>query len=97
QNFATIKHAQAPRQIAITHVAHLILRELPVGFARAAAYENQFTVVRPAGIEFQKVLDLGRLAIFVDAKQTDVEIVARILEVVRIAAEEGHLLLGSEN
>ena len=45
----------------------------------------------------QVVLDLGRLAVLVDAEEADVEVVARILEVVRIAAEEGDLLLRGED
>ena len=80
-------------QIAIAHICHVSQGELPVGFAGAAAYENKFAVVRPIGIEFEKVLDLRRLAIFVDAKKADIEIVPGILEVVRVTAEEGHLLL----
>ena len=37
------------------------------------------------------------LSVFVDAEEADVEIVARILEVVRVAAVERDLLLGSED
>ena len=70
---------------------------MPVGFAGAAAYENQFAVVWPIGIEFEKVLDLCRLAIFVHPKKADIEIVPRILEVVGVTAEEGHLLLRRED
>jgi len=70
---------------------------LPVGFAGAAAYENKFAVVRPIGIEFEKVLDLGRLAIFVYPKKADIEIVAGIFEVIGVAAKEGHLLLRRED
>ncbi len=36
----------------------------------------------------KEVLDLGRLPLFVDAKQRDIQAVPRILEVVRIATEE---------
>ena len=45
----------------------------------------------------QIVLELGRLAVLVDAEEADVEIVARILEVVRVAAEEGDVLLRRED
>ena len=45
----------------------------------------------------QVVLDLGRLVVLVDAEEADVEVVARILEVVRVAAEEGDLLLRGED
>ena len=70
---------------------------MPVGFAGAAAYENKFAVVGPIGIEFEKVLDLCGLAIFVHPKKADIEIVPGILEVVGITAEEGHLLLRRED
>jgi hypothetical protein len=70
---------------------------LSVGFAGAAAYENKFAVVRPIGIEFEKVLDLRRLAIFVHPKKADIEIVPGILEVIGVTPEEGHLLLRRED
>ena len=43
------------------------------------------------------MLDLRWLAIFVNAEQADIEIVARILEIVGITAEESHLLFGGED
>ena len=43
------------------------------------------------------MLDLGWLAVFVGAKEADIEIEARILEVIRVAAVEGGLLLGRED
>ena len=46
---------------------------------------------------FQVMLDLGRLVVLVDAEEADVEIVARILEVVRVAAVKGDLLLRGED
>jgi hypothetical protein len=56
---------------------------LAIRFPRAAADEYQLAIVWPVGIEFEKVLDLCRLAVFVNTKQADVE----------IADEKGHLLL----
>src|SRR4029077_12177202 len=84
QHFATVKHVQHVWQIAIAHIGHLSQGELPVGFAGAAAYENKFAVVRSIGIEFEKVLDLRWLAIFVHAKKADIEIVPWILKVVGV-------------
>ena len=40
---------------------------------------------------------MSRLVVLVDAEEADVEVVARVLEVVRVAAEEGDLLLGGED
>ena len=97
QHFATIKHVEDVRQIAIARVGQFIQGELSIGLARAAAHKNQFSVGRPLGIEFKKMLDLRWLAIFVNAEQADIEIVARILEIVGITAEESHLLFGGED
>ena len=62
-----------------------------------AGDEDQFVVAGPVLAPFQVVLDLGRLVVLVDAEEADVEVVARILEVVGIAAEEGDLLLRGED
>ena len=51
----------------------------------------------PCGAHCKIVLDLGRLAVLVNAEEADVEVVAGILEVVRIAAEEGDRLLRGED
>src|SRR5205814_697916 len=45
----------------------------------------------------QVVLNLRRLAVFVDPEEAHIEVEARKLEVVRIAAEERDLLLGRED
>ncbi len=64
----------------------------PVGPAGMAGDEDQLAVARALGTPLQVVLDLGRLAVLVDAEEADVEVVAGILEVVRVAAEEGDVL-----
>src|SRR5713101_5489937 len=43
------------------------------------------------------MLDLRRLAVFVGAEEADIEIEARIFEIVRIATEESNLLLRRED
>ena len=43
------------------------------------------------------MLALDRLVVLVDAEEADVEVVARVLEVIRVAAEEGGLLLRGED
>ena len=70
---------------------------MPVGAARVAGDEHQLAVLRPGLAPFEVVLELGRLVVLVDAEEADVEVVARVLEVVRVAAEEGDLLLGGED
>ena len=51
----------------------------------------------PFGIPLQVVLAVDRLAVLVNAEQRHVEVVARIGEVVRIAAEESDLLFRREH
>ena len=68
-----------------------------IGLARVAGDEDQLAVGRPGRRPLQVVLDLGRLAVLIDAEEADVEVVAGILEIVRIAAEEGGVLLGGED
>ena len=62
-----------------------------------AGDEDQLSVLGARLAPFQIMLDLGRFAVFVDAEEADVQIVARILEIVRIAAEKGDLLLRRED
>ena len=50
-----------------------------------------------AGIPFQEMLGADWRAVLVHAKDREVEVVTRIGKVVRVAAEEGHLLLGREH
>ena len=61
------------------------------------ATKTSSSSLRAVRAPLQVVLDLGRLAVLVDAEEADVEVVARVLEVVRVAAEEGDLLLGGED
>ena len=61
------------------------------------ADKRQLAIARAARTEFQIIVDLRRLAIFVSAKDADIEIEARIFEVVRIAPKKRDLLLGREN
>ena len=59
--------------------------------------EDQFPICGTVGTPFQIVLDLSRLPILVNPEETNIQIVARVLEIVRIAAIERDLLFGSEN
>src|SRR5438128_12695542 len=61
------------------------------------AYKRQLTVGRPARIELQVMVDLGRLPVFVNTKNADIKVKARVLEVVRIAAVKCNLLLWYED
>src|SRR5260370_32466019 len=97
KNFAPIKHTQEVRQKAIARVGQFIKRELTICFTGAPAHECQLAVVWSARVPFQEIVDPGWLAVFVDTKDTDIEIKARILEIVGIAAEKSHLLFRGED
>src|SRR5204863_465263 len=83
---APVEHAQDVREIAIARIDQFIQSELSIRLTRVAAYKNQFTIIRPIRIEFQKVLDLRWLTVFVNAKKADIEIVSWILKIVGITA-----------
>ena len=60
-------------------------------------HEDQLVVADAARAPAQVMLDFGRLIILIDPEETDVEIEAGVLEVVRIAAEKGDVLLWRED
>src|SRR6185369_8737462 len=68
----------------------------PAGPSRMTGDENEFAVARARRREAEKILYRRRLAILVGAEQANIQIVARELEVVGIAAVERNLLLRRE-
>ena len=97
QHFTPVKHAQNVRQISITHVRQFIQGKLPVCFPRTSTYESQFAVVWSARIKFQKIVDLGRPAVFINTEEADIQIVTGIFEIIRVTAEKRHLLFRRED
>ena len=69
----------------------------PRGRARIAGDEHQVPFLRAAFAPLQVLRGLRRLAVLVGAEEGDVEVVARELEVIRVAAEEGDGVLGCEH
>jgi hypothetical protein len=59
-----------------------------------ASYEDELAIFRAVLAPVQMVLDFRGLAVFVDAEEADVEVVAGELEVVHVAPEEGDRRLG---
>ena len=62
-----------------------------------AGYKYQLAVRGSVSAPRQMMLDPGRFAVLVNAEETDVQIIPGILEVIRVAAVERDLLLGSEH
>src|SRR6266700_3186829 len=82
------KAQQAADQTDIAKSGELRRRQLALGRARVTRDEDQLARLGARLAEREKVLHLRRLAVFVGAQQRDVEVVAREVEVVRIAAEK---------
>ena len=61
-----------------------------IGPARMTRDENQLAVLSAVLTPLQEILDLRRLAVFVDSEEAHVQIETRIFEVVRITAKEGN-------
>jgi hypothetical protein len=59
--------------------------------------EHELAVCRAARIPLQVVANRHRLAVFIDPENGKVQVVARIREVVRIAAVKRNLLFGRED
>ena len=72
-------------------------RVQPIGVSRIAGDEHQFAIVNALRIPMEIIGDFRRFAVFVNAEQAEVEIEPRILEIIRIAAEKGDLLLGRKD
>ena len=89
------QHLAAPQQIEIERVRRVAV-ELQIGHRVEAAgaagmpgNEHQLPVLRAGSAPLQVIRGLDRLAVLVRAEEADVQVIARILEVVGIAAEEG--------
>ncbi len=67
-----------------------------VGPARIARDEHQLVVFRSRRAPLQILIDLGRLVVLVHAEERNIQIVARILEIIRISAEKRDVLLRRE-
>ena len=97
QHFEAIEPLQQVRDSRCRAGTPARRRCWPVGAAGVAGDEDEFVLLAAVRAPLQVVLDLDRLVVLVDAEEADVEVVARVLEVVRVAAEEGDLLLGGED
>ena len=71
--------------------------EEAVGVGGVAGDEDEFVLGDAIGGEFEEVVDVRGLVVFVGAHEGDVEAVAGVFEVVGVAAEEGGLEFGGED
>ena len=97
KHFQPIESLQEFRLLEIADVLKLGDGVQSIGSTRMAGDKGEFAIRAACLRPFQIVVDLGRLAVLVNPKERDVEIVARVFEVIRIAAEERGLLLGCKH
>src|SRR5438105_13427399 len=64
--------------------------------AGVAGDEDEFACARAGLRELEIVIGVDGLTVFIDAKDGHVQVVARVIEVVRVAAEESDLAFGRE-
>ncbi len=94
---AALQHADDERDARVAQKFQVRDGVEPLRRAGAARDERQLALLRPLRRPLEVVLGRVRLAVFVDAHERHVEVVAREVEVVRVAAEEGRLELGRED
>ena len=69
----------------------------PICASGIAGDENEIACARTLRGPFEVILRMNRLIVFVNTEQREIEIVARIFEVVRVTAEERNLKLRREH
>src|SRR5207237_837098 len=92
-----IKSRESFGQAIIARVFQLIHGEQPAGAAWMAGDENEIVFRGAFLAPFQIMLDLRGLAVFVSAKEADIQVEPRVFEVIRITTEESNLLFGRED
>src|SRR5260370_308290 len=75
------------RQGDVAAVLQLGQGVLTVRRAGVAGHEDQRVFLRAVTAPFEEVLDVGGLAVLIGAEESEIEVVARVLEVVHVAAE----------
>ena len=88
QNFAAANIVQRRRQSHIALIPQCVHRKNPTGPAGIARHKNQFVLCRTVIGPFKVVFDLGWFVVLVDTKDTSVEVVSRVFEIIRVATEE---------
>ena len=71
--------------------------ELALGAAGISGDKDEIAGLGSGGRPLEVVVEVHGLAVLIDAEVGDVEVVARILEVIAVAAEERHLRLRSKD
>src|SRR5262249_42180062 len=89
--------AKAVRVESITIGFQLRNGQTALGRTRMAGDKDKVAIRSPPSVPLQVILALHRLAVFVNAKHSEIDVKARIGEIVRIASKKSGLLFRSEN
>src|SRR5262249_41073093 len=92
RDFAPIKCGQVLGQAPVAQIGQIGDRKFALGSARVTANKNKVVRLGPGRVELEVVLDLRRGTVFVDPKDADIEIVSRVLEIIRVTPVKGGLL-----
>jgi hypothetical protein len=97
QSKASLEQRQVDGILHIAHELKLGHGEQAAGIAGISGDEDQVAIFYASARPTQVVIEMSGLVIFVDSEESDVQIVARVGEVVGVAAEEGDAELRRED
>ena len=92
-----MQSVQRVGQSAVAYVFEFSDSEKPAGAPGMAGDEDQLVFLRARRAPLEVMLDFGRLAVFINAEQADVQIEPGIFKVVRVAPVKRDLLFRRED
>src|SRR4051812_43880368 len=84
-------------KLIIALIGKLIHCEQATGAPGMARDKDQFIFTCAVIAPLQVMLNLNRLAVFVDPEETNIEVEPGIFEIIRVAAKKSDLLFGRKN
>ena len=97
EDFAALERGELVGELVVAEVGELRGGEQTARAAGVAGDKGEFAFLGAVGGPFQEVGGFDGLAVFVDAEEAHIEVVAGEFEVVGVAAVEGDLRLGGED
>ncbi len=96
-DFAAAQEVKGARKLQVAHVFEMGHGVEAIGSPRMTGDEHEVAFLGACLAPFEVIVELGRLVVLVDAEDANVEVVARILEIVWVAAEESDIHFGGED
>ncbi len=97
EHFQAIKPLQHIGLRDIAGKNEFILSNQTRGRARMPGDKYELAIAHASGAPAQVMLHLGRFALFINPEQADIQIVARVLEIIGVASEEADIRFRREN